>query len=247
VYDNKCPLGFICDENLRYKANCTEIRQIPIDYKFGDLFAGGYCAEDDLKMTNCPLGQYCETPEVAEVCPAGKFCPHKSAEPWIDCPTCPEGALRIARDSTGPIFILLVLLVIAFAIIASFVRRKLRLDRLLTVKMVSRSVDHLNLRKRSKHKQRQLDRLHPKLALIAQRMGPRRNASSSSKAKEAPLKSFKLRLTQGPSNQLDADSGNEVEFDAKAAFDNLDVNGDGVLSFEEINVILKLEEQELEK
>jgi hypothetical protein len=244
-------LGFICDENLRYKANCTEIRQIPIDYKFGDLFAGSSCAEGDLKMTNCPIGKYCETPEVVEVCPAGKFCPHKSAEPWIDCPSCDEGALRIARDSTGPLIILLVFLVIAFAIIASFVRRKLHLDRLLTVKMLSRSVDHLNLRKRSRHKQQQLDRLHPTLVLIAQRMGSRRNASSSLKPKGAPIKSpiksFKHRVIPRASIQLDDSTRSDVDFDHKAAFDDLDVNGDGVLSFEEINAILRLEQQELKK
>jgi hypothetical protein len=64
-----CPLGYICDEDTKYKTSCSEIREVPIDFAFGDYFGGVYCPAGIDHMRNCPKGYYCPTPAEKYPCP----------------------------------------------------------------------------------------------------------------------------------------------------------------------------------
>ena len=91
-----CPLGYICGEEKM--ANCTLVRISSVVLGFGDIHAGAYCPEGEERLLNCPVGHFCETPETLQICPKGKFCPHKTFMPEIDCHRCEAGEERLKRD-----------------------------------------------------------------------------------------------------------------------------------------------------
>ena len=82
--------------------SCDELRRIAREeYGFGDVLAGIWCPYSTPNagwIRNCPVGNYCINPESIQPCPEGKFCPHKTRIPEIDCPSCEEGEIELRRD-----------------------------------------------------------------------------------------------------------------------------------------------------
>lgn len=196
-------------------------------------------------MENCPLGRYCPEPNLKLVCPEGKYCPYKSAEPWLDCPTCDEGATDLGRDFTGLIIMALLIPIIVLVLIASYLREKYKDAIAKNFKFLSTRRRHLNPQKIDKKKrQDQLSRLKPKLAVIAKRLNNvmAQNNASEATSESVTTASDSRKLVQLSSN----DQSEEIDFDVRAVFDALDENGDGVLQYSELNVVLGFEKKELE-
>ena len=120
---------------------------------------------------------------------------------------------------------------------ATWVRRKIKW-KVYKFKMnfndSSRS-EELQAIKRDKEK---YSLLKPKLEVIAERLDKLRG-------KDLPQDNKGSKLSRNKSI-LFTNQGGDILFDANAFFDVLDKNGDGVLSFEEINTILCLNQEQLE-
>jgi hypothetical protein len=190
-------------------------------------------------MINCPLGRYCPEPDQKLVCPEGKYCPYKSAEPWLDCPTCEEGAQALERDFTGLLVLATLVPIIIMILIVSYLREKYKNSIAESFKFLSiRRWNPNQMKETEKKKKEQLARLKPKLAVIAERLGSMENSTKTNESSEAYRNPIQLSSSQGEEDELD--------FDARAVFDALDKNGDGVLHYSELNVVLGFEEKELE-
>jgi hypothetical protein len=203
---------------------------------FLDLFAGVYCPKGSTGMINCPIGRYCPEPDQKLVCPEGKYCPYKSAEPWIDCPTCEEGAEALERDFTGLIVLATLVPITIMILVVSYLREKYK-DK------IAESMKFLSLRRRNlnqmtdKKRKEQLTRLKPKLAVISKRLSSMENSTKTNKSGKAYRNPIQL------SGGKDEEDG--LDFDARAVFDALDKNADGVLNYSELNVVLGFESKEL--
>jgi hypothetical protein len=171
---------------------------------------------------------------------------------------CEEGAEEMVRDVFGYIVFGIGLFVLMLAIGLSCFRKhqKERWDT--QVELLGRQVDSIRIQKRRKEKQAQLDRLKPKLDIIAKRLckieegeidsssrrgadadEPKAATSSASKTAFSVL----LRTSNQEMIQLDGDT---VRFDARRIYHCLDTDKDGDLSFEELNAILGLADLELQ-
>jgi hypothetical protein len=229
----QCPLGFICDEKQEFMSNCSDIRQAAINQSFGDLLGGIYCPENKSTIENCPIGYYCPTPFEQIICPEGEYCPHKSAEPWIDCGRCDEGAVELERHMFGYAIFGVVISLIFFLIWASCLRvyRKDLVDR--QVELLARQVNSLSFSIRQKDRQSQLERMKPKLEIISERLSKLESSSPDSTSRSS---------TGNNLIQLE----DKLVFDARRVYDALDTDGDHELSYDELNVVLGLGDFELE-
>jgi hypothetical protein len=204
-----------------------------------DLFAGVYCPQGSTDMINCPIGSFCPEPDQQLVCPEGKYCPYKSAEPWLDCPTCDAGAQALRRDFTGLIILATLVPIIIMILIVSYLREKYKKSIAESFKFLSNGRWNPNQRKeKEKKRKEQLARLKPKLAVIAERLGSMENSTKTNESGEAYRNPIRLSSNMGEED--------DMHFDARAVFDALDKNGDGVLHYSELNVALGFEEKELE-
>mmetsp|Transcript_31805 Transcript_31805/g.77040 ORF Transcript_31805/g.77040 Transcript_31805/m.77040 type:complete len:1246 (-) Transcript_31805:208-3945(-) len=228
-----CPLGFVCNEDLTQKALCSEIREIPQKFLIGDVFGGVYCPEGKIGMENCPKGKYCPSPVEQLNCPAGYFCPYKTATPEISCPGCKEGATALERDIGIQVIIILFVIVIIVGTIASIIYKRTKHLVAKQVEVLSYRLVGENSAKAQKAKQNQLDKLRPKLAVIAKRLEDL-DKESGKDSKNL----IKISKTEGEDEKL--------EFDARGIFDALDTNNDGDLQYAELNAVLGFDDEELE-
>eukprot|EP00980_Cylindrotheca_fusiformis_P018929 scaffold6322_cov59-Cylindrotheca_fusiformis.AAC.25 len=211
---------------------------LPIKLK--DVFGGVYCPNGAIGMRNCREGKYCPQPDQQLICPKGKYCPLKSTRPLLNCPTCPEGATDLKRDFTGLIVMAVGVTIILFVLIVLYLRQKYK-------DAIAKKLQLLNKRPLMfSHPQQkadgiktirqdQLNRLRPKLAVIAKRLNDiERDKHKSSKESS--------EYTDGQVHH----QSDELKFDVREVFDVLDKNGDGVLQYSELNAVLGFDERELE-
>jgi len=141
--------------------------------------------------------------------------------PEIKCSKCYEGTTVLHREAYGYIVIAIALaMVLVLGIWTIFKRYNAALvSRLVDFQEQSMYIvkDAMSYRKR----QQKLQKLKPKLKVIEQRL----KAQTKSTADVLSVRGV--------------DEGGIV-FDAQRMFDILDVNGDGELSYDELNVVLKL-------
>ena len=251
-------------------ANCTEIQEIAKEIRVGDIWGGIYCPENILQIQNCKLGKYCPTPTEEINCKKGYFCPHKTSEPWIRCYGCDAGAEEMVRDVIGYVVLsgaLIVGLVAIFMALLKKYRAELFAQQM---ELLSRQADSLRTAVQYKERQQQLERLRPKLDIIAQRLAKMEQSTksesfvSSSSGGSAsidtaspptsPLQKPMRKAPLGiPTNQpavkdtvAGTSSDGQIKFDAKKLFDLLDADESGDISYEEMNVVLELMPYELQ-
>ncbi|CAB9510243.1 Putative white-brown complex homolog protein 30 [Seminavis robusta] len=221
-----CPIGHICSRDDQ--TNCDALRNITIALQLGDIHAGIYCpgTKDRNVGTgyqNCPVGFYCPNSTTTIPCPEGYYCPHKTAQPEILCATCKEGVTDLLREQYGyiVIFVAFGLLVLLMIFVLFKQRNQNLIDRLSDLQELSlfsvRSA--INFRNRKK----QLQELKPKLKVIENRLNKLQGDSRIS----------------GNIISTETASGN-VKFDAQQLFDILDSDGNGELSYQELNEVLQL-------
>lgn len=221
-----CPAGFICDEDFLFMSNCTDIRNVPVELRLGDLYAGTLCLEGDNGFSNCPIGHYCPDPETQIICPAEKFCPYKAAEPWLDCLECGEGATEQSRDLVVVILLALFMLInlIIVVVIRCLTKKTDEAAKLqsLASRLTSSRTPLPSLLRRKKQ---DLEKMRPKLEIISNRL----EKATASSNRSLTLIGKDDRLT----------------FDAQRLFDAIDMDKNGDLEYDELNVILGFDEVEL--
>lgn len=217
--------GFCCQRQSR------ECLTFPELHTHIDVFGGVYCPDGSIGMQNCPRGKYCPTPDEQFNCPAGYFCPFKTTKPEISCEGCAEGATTLERDVGIQIVLILLVVAIIIGTIVSIIYKR-------TKHLVAKQVEVLSYRligessaKVQKNKQNQLDKLRPKLAVIAKRL------EDVSKDSNRNSNLIKISKTEGENEKL--------EFDARGIFDALDTNNDGDLQYSELNAVLGFDDEEL--
>jgi hypothetical protein len=204
-------------------SNCTDVQQLPQYLQLGNLYAGITCPEKELSVMNCPLGSYCPTPEEILPCPAGSYCPHKSDQPWINCSRCEEGSLELKRDAFGYVFFSFVVVVL---LLASCVLKRREYQSKVFAKqleLLARQTDSLNVSKRRNVRQEQLERLKPKLDILARRLE----------------RTHPVRTARSPTSHSNI-------FDTRKLYDLLDKDGNGKISYQELNAVLELNPHELQ-
>lgn len=150
--------------------------------------------------------------------------------PEIDCKRCEEGSLQLRRAVYGYVVIGLaafcVLVFIALVLIRRY--KKDLYARILELK--DRQVENLNnvIASGRREKQEQLQRLQPKLELIAERVA---SQSQDGGRRKQPL--------------LSVSKDGQITFQTGRLFDQLDANRNGSLSYDEINAVLLLDPPQL--
>lgn len=236
-----CPNGYICNVAKPEMANCTKIRQLSILVGVGDIHAGLYCPEGLYGYLNCPVGSYCEQPDRIELCPGGKFCPHKTAVPAIRCERCDEGSTMLKRQLYGYIIFGLLLAMFIVYVILHLVRQY-RADlykRLLELSALQ--LDSVRVVKIRKERQETLERIRPKLFRINARL---QALSDEAHESEGRSSSSINRVFRSP---IFASDGKTIRFNAGRLFDQLDKDGNGYLSYEELQTVLELNLMQLDE
>jgi len=211
-----CPAGYICDPAIRdSQFSCAELQQKPVQWGYGNLHAGLYCPENVDEYQNCPAGYYCETPSEKVACPSGYFCPHKTAQysDSIRCRACDSGATQLSRAAYGYVIIAFLILGALGYVGYRIFKSKREEDVEHFRRLVKRRVDNVWLEKAVRQQQKDLEAIRPQLELLARRLGSRTVLSNGS--------------SSGGSSSL--------EFDARELFDHIDTNGDGELTYHELN------------
>ena len=213
-------------------ASCNDIRQKYIDFKFGDVLAGAYCParnsindENDIgKIQSCPLGYYCPTTNISKPCPKGYYCPHKSVDyRAIPCNACQEGSTVFKRDKIGTaIFFAAIALSAAYLLYSLFLSLTTR-GMKIRKSLEDRRIDAAKRKKLVEEEKARLHKIRPFLENILQNMNQLNN--------DAVLK----------------DNSRGLSFDVVQFFDLLDVNHDQVLTFDELNKVLKFKDNQLKQ
>ena len=178
------------------------------------------------------------------MCPAGLFCEAKTSAPTVvggarTCSRCEAGADDPQLSQGEFVLQVTIFVVLVLMFVATWARRKLKWD-MYQFKMnfsEGNTSEELQAIKRDKDK---YSLLKPKLEVIAERLDKLRGREMIPQDKNA-------RSSLGRNRSiLFANQAGDILFDANAFFDMLDRNGDGLLSFDEINTILCLNQEQLE-
>ena len=239
----ECPSGMTCSYDSM--ANCTELAsQYKEIFYLGNVLGGTYCGNDQNPnrkgITNCPRGSYCPNPETMLPCPAGYFCPFKTQEPSIRCRRCKEGSLQLEKDMYGWIVLIIIAILsaayIGWTILNRYNERLAEhisdLERRVQSRITGASI------RVAMHKKRDLEKIRPKLELISYRLAKIEKG-------QTPRSSITSRDSI-PSTGLKVDS-DQIQFDAIQLFDILDADESGALTYDELNVILGLSDDELQE
>jgi len=242
-----CPNGYLCEEiaGLSLGAfSCDELARIANeDFGFGDILAGIWCPEKVANLRNCPRGYYCPDSKTKIICPAGLFCGAKTSAPTEfggarTCNKCDAGADDPQLSKGELILQVTIFIVLVLLFVATWVRRKIKFN-IYQFKMnfdEGNRSEELQAIKRDKEK---YSLLKPKLEVIAERLDKLRGKDPPQDTRDGSKLSRNRSI-------LFANKAGDILFDANAFFDVLDRNGDGQLSFEEINTILCLNQEQLE-
>lgn len=247
-----CAAGYIC--NKTHQASCSDIQEVAIStFKLGNIHGGAYCPEGSPYYLNCPIGYYCPDPATQIICPAGMFCPYKTQTPEIVCQRCPAGATELWRDEYGVILFGVFLLLLVVYLVTIFFRRRLEMLRHKLESMSERILTNFDMERRSNEHMARLSRIKPKLDILKQRLSTRHALPTVGEGSEGSIEedteglvvSDSINSAIRKSTAIQYTDQGQVSFDAAKLFDSIDTNGDGVLSYSELNVILQLDPLEL--
>ena len=223
-------VGYICDPDHGLKASCADIQQKYIDFGFGNVLAGSYCPGGNIvdininKLQTCPVGYYCPSPDEILICPKGKYCPHKSAAATIPCNACKVGSTVFRRDKLGTALFFTAIAIGALYLLYVFFTKCTSRGKKIRQSLENRRVDAAKRKKLMDEEKARLQKVRPFLENISRNLDDTSNKD--------PV--FK-----------DGSSG--ITFDVAKLFDLLDANGDKVLSFEELNKVLKFKDVQLKQ
>jgi hypothetical protein len=184
-----CPYGMTC--NSDFMSNCTDLaKQYREVFEIGDVYGGIFCGNPSGTIQNCPRGMYCPDPQTMLPCPAGFYCPFKTSVPTIRCRKCAEGAIELTQDAYGYVILSIILFFIFIYIAWGLLQRynKRLADRIQYFeKRIIASKFNGKTRKAQNMEQKQmLEKLRPKLELIARRLSRLEKSNPTSKRKEPP-------------------------------------------------------------
>jgi len=224
----KCEAGYICKDN--HKMSCKDVRQIPIDQGYGDIHAGSFCPEGSSDLLFCKQGHYCPADDmsVSKPCEAGYFCPLKTSKPSLRCKGCKEGAFDLATFPflTPLLYILnciIVLILINFCVSKKFIKPYRRKE-----KEKEKECSKKTKTDESTDDDIEYDYLFEqhRVAHILDLIQDRINNMS---VRNVDFGTFDLH----------------DDFNVEALFEQLDMDCDNVLSYDELNVILQLSDKQI--
>ena len=175
-------------------------------------------------------------------CPT-QFCNHKTSAPTFDgggrlCSRCPAGSDSRRHSRTQIITQSIVFAVVCLLVIIKVIKRKAGFDNEKLAAALHLEEGHRSLRSRRRtqavtvtREQARYARLRPNLEVIAGRLGSIDDAGSG----------LAQRRTV-----LHVDKAGNIAFHANDFFDVLDRDGDGEMSYEEINEVLGLSDAQLQ-
>ena len=167
------------------------------------------------------------------------FCPVKTRTPEIRCARCPQGAVERSRDVLGAVFFGFFLLSVLAYLASKFFRNRVARWQ---AKLEEISNDIFTKReneRQEKELQQRLARIRPQLEIINRRL---RHGHMSSFSEEASASYHSTSSQSHASNAIQFGADGEILFDAAEVFDAIDVNCDGILTFEELNSIMQLDD-----
>ena len=175
------------------------------------------------------------------------FCPHKTKIPSILCERCPEGAVELWRGTFG-IALLCIFTIAVLGYLASiFFRARIATIQEKLEKMSNKILTKLDMERQQKERQKRLERIRPQLDIIHRRLTGGRMSTVGEELQDImqspPHNS--ISANTHASDPIHLSSTGQIMLDAAELFDSIDTNGDGVLSYKELNSILQLEELEL--
>jgi len=246
---NQCPDGHVCDSQAKeesikkceagsmchggHKMSCQDARKVPIDAGYGDLHAGSYCPAGSSGMVFCEQGNYCNATNMTQSlpCPEGFFCPLKTSDPTIICKGCNKGATSLMSN----VFVDEVLYTLSSLFGLGFVVCCINLF------MSRKSKIKIKKGRRIKQHERRLS-----------------GASKASDGSDADTYLYEdrriahlLDLIQSRVDNMtirNVDCGTfdlHADFACENLFDQLDMDCNGILSFNELNIILQLSETQI--
>ena len=222
-----CPLGFICSSFTDDIYPCKLIQDKAYTlFDFGGIHAGIYCPENSTSFVNCPVGSYCPDPSTKLPCPAGYFCPHKTAVPEELCKDCVEGSTSAARAKWGDDLMIALACVLVLVYILSlwlhwYNKRKARRQAVEDRFLSADRERTLKARERAR-----LERIRPRLEKISERIEveiDKQHQKSGEKKRfddyELEAVSIKGSLTSGSQVRFQVEDGEGSE--------HKDQNGEG--------------------
>lgn len=211
-----CPLGFVCQGTESFP--CEQIRLNALSFGFGDIYAGIHCPANYSVIFNCPVGHYCPDSTTLIPCPSGFFCPHKSSQAYIKCASCNEAAEEMQRHWLG---YGVIVLIIVGTFVAWLNRKRLKSmltnarEKIKAIEMKSLTQSQLQQQEYEMHRE-QIERIKPKLGVLRARLEANEDHEDTD-----------YLLTPGK------------------FFEDLDESKDGELSYQEINAMLQLDNDQL--
>lgn len=186
-------------------------------------------------------------------CPAGYYCPHKTAVPSIVCRNCPEKSQVIVRESYGVALIVIFTVAVVVYLVYFFFRQHLQTLGAKLEFLSSRVLRISDLERRANRRQGRLEKLRPKLEILNRRLqlhGLADGSGLSVLEEEASSNDLNASSTldtgkMGDDSALVISSEGEMEFDTEKFYAAIDRNSDGILSYEELNAVLQLDKLEL--
>ena len=201
-----------------------------MDFGFGDVLAGSYCPERDLsnpdvgKIISCPISQYCQQPDQKLPCPKGYYCPHKTADfSKIKCSDCMAESEVFRKARLGNVLFFLALSIAILYLLYTLFTNYTSHGEKIRKKLERRKIEAAERKKLKEEERVRLLKIRPFLAKISK------------------------VLDTTKTNSAFEDDDRWLSFDVDNLFDQLDVNKDGVLSFDELNKVLKLKDSRLKQ
>jgi len=256
-----CPVGTICKGNVQL--NCTDLRILAKDeFKLGDIHAGTYCEEGTDKMSECPAGYYCPSPEEQIICPKGYYCPQKSYRfDLIRCRMCDEGEEEI---QTYYVPILIALAVLTFGCMLYFALVKFKYNTKIAAMMLLSTRDdervgkvrivimcfvedyvyppiHLSIKVIEQNEAMKIEEMRPRFVNLYEKIMQICDSDPELYSNDVPRKIFPI----SPKSDEFGKDVNEDFINAEVLFDFLDIDDSFDLTYEELNRLLGLSDAKL--
>lgn len=169
-----------------------------------------------------------------EDCPAGYFCPRKTAVPEIVCHSCTQGTPVLERATYG-YFVIAVVCAFAFIVLVWRVVHRRQQKRIYNLfRSLEDRVEGVRTERALRRQRKQMLQIQPQLEILARRL-----QSSSI------LMTSSTEVKDNDDGNIDTSNNTVVTFDARELFDYIDTNHDGLLSYDELNTLLQLDTMEL--
>ena len=176
------------------------------------------------------------------------FCPHKTRVPTIPCERCPEGAVEMWRGTFGvAVFSIFTVAVLGY-LASRFFRSRIASVKERFAKLSNQILARMEEEQMEKERQKRLARIRPQLEIINRRLNGGHMSAIGEEELDFVLSQSNTSAnshTTSHTNPIHVSATGQFMVDAAELFDFIDTNGDGVLSYKELNTILKLDALEL--